>query len=426
MLPALVLAARQGSKRPAQQTQTTRTRVAHALQELLDRADKAMAEQNFAVAVEALEQFVQKEPGDAYAHFHLGYSYTGLKDWPKAIAAYRRAIEHKPDLAAAQLNLGLLLYEHESPQAALAPLRRAAELLANEARPHFLLGTALERSGRATEAIVEFRAAAALDPKDTATQVALGRVLLNSGKYADAEAAFHEALALDESHLDARLGLAQALIGQQELREAESELQTYLAARKDDWQAWLQLANLRLQLESYDAALAAVDGAEAANCLSSKSLRLRADIYLQQKRIDEAIVVVRSLVEQNPNDAEGHGRLGRLYLEKRDFPAAEKELLAALQLDSTLLDPLRDLASTYYLGERYEAALRAMDLLAQREEPTAFSWFIRATCYDKLRRQQEAIAAYEQFLELDQGRNEGHGIQARARIRILRRELERK
>jgi tetratricopeptide (TPR) repeat protein len=396
------------------------------LQELLDRAEKAMAEENFAVAVEALEEFVKQEPADAYAHFHLGYAYTGLRDWPKAIAAYRRAIQHKPDLAAAHLNLGLLLYEHDSPQASIEPLRRAAELLANEARPHFLLATALERSGKTEEAIVEFRVATTLDPKDAGTQLALGRVLLNSNQYAEAEAAFRQSLALNHTQLDARLGLAQTLMGQNKLREAEPELETYLAARKDDWQAWLQLANLRLELESYETALAAVDGAEAANCLSSESLRLRAAIYLRQKRIDDAIVVARSLAEQQPNDAEVHAQLGRLLLEKRDFPAAERELIAALQLDPTQLDPLRDLISVYYLGEKYEAALRIMDRLAERETPTAFSWFIRATCYDKLRLQREAVAAYEKFLELDQGRSEAHGIQARGRIRTLKRELERK
>ncbi len=67
-----------------------------------------------------------------------------------------------------------------------------------------------------------------------------------------------------------------------------------------------------------------------------------------------------------------------------------------------------------------------MDRLAERETPTAYSWFIRATCYDKLWQKVEAVAAYEKFLTLDAGRSQTQGIQARARIRTLKRELEQK
>ena len=88
--------------------------------------------------------------------------------------------------------------------------------------------------------------------------------------------------------------------------------------------------------------------------------------------------------------------------------------------------PLRDLVSVYYLAEKYDAALRLMDRLAQRETPNAFFWFIRATCYDKLLLKAEAVAAYEKFLALDEGRSHNQGIQARARVRILKRELQEK
>ncbi|MBI1738812.1 MAG: tetratricopeptide repeat protein, partial [Acidobacteria bacterium] len=109
----------------------------------------------------------------------------------------------------------------------------------------------------------------------------------------------------------------------------------------------------------------------------------------------------------------------------RDFPSAERELLEALRLDPKLTDAVRDLAAVYYLGEKFEAALRVQDELARRETPNAGWWFIRATCYDKLHKLPEAIAAYEKFLALDEGRSDKQGFQARQRIRILKRELER-
>lgn len=417
----------QAPKPPAKQTQATRTRTPHPLQALLDRAEKALAEEQFAVAIAALEKFLAEQPDDPYAHFHLGYAHTGLKQWPQAIAAYRRATELKPDMAAAHLNLGLILYEHKSPAASIPSLRRASELLANEARPHFLLGAALERSGKHAEAIVEYRAAAALDSRDADTQLALGRALLSTGKPANAEAAFRRALELDSQNSGARLGLAQSLIEQKKPAQAAAELEAFLTAQPDNAEAWRQLATLHLESEDYEKALAALDRADAVGQPpAAPSLLLRADIYQRRHRIDDAIATLATLLQQQPQDASLHARLGRLHLEKRDFPAAERELLAALRLDSSSLDALRDLASVYYLAEKYDAALSVMDRIEQREPPRAFSWFIRATCYDKLLRKAEAVAAYEQFLALDDGREPSRGIQARARVRTLKRELENK
>jgi len=135
--------------------------------------------------------------------------------------------------------------------------------------------------------------------------------------------------------------------------------------------------------------------------------------------------VAARIVAAEPTDAEWRARLGRLHLEKRDFPSAERELLAALRLNSKLTDVVRDLVAVYYLGEKYESALRAQDELARRETPNAGWWFIRGVCYDKLQKLPEAIAAYEKFLALDEGRSDKQGFQARQRIRTLKRELER-
>jgi len=91
---------------------------------------------------------------------------------------------------------------------------------------------------------------------------------------------------------------------------------------------------------------------------------------------------------------------------------------------------LRDVVPTVVVEDE-EAPARpknafGLDELDRRETPGAGSWFIRATCYDRLGRKAEAVAAYEKFVALDQGRSENQGFQARQRIRILARELEHK
>ncbi|MGB8322284.1 MAG: tetratricopeptide repeat protein, partial [Candidatus Acidiferrum sp.] len=157
-----------------------------------------------------------------------------------------------------------------------------------------------------------------------------------------------------------------------------------------------------------------------------ETLKLPADIQNGQKKIDDAIVTLQQAIALAPQDAQLHGGLGRLYLQKRDFPDAEKELKIALQFDRNNLTYWKDLSSTYYLGGNCPATLSTLDLIAKAETPNPGAWFIRALCYDKLEQVQPALDAYHKFLELDQNRNPDQVWQANQRIHVLQKMAEKK
>ena len=392
---------------------------------LLRQAEEAIEKKDYAVATQSLESYLTQRPSDALAHFQLGYAYSGLERAEEARAEYAKAIALNPKLAAAHLNLGLTLLARD-PAAAVAPLRQAAELLADQSRPRFLLGLALERSGDPAGAVEHYQAAQGLDPKNFEIRLALGRALLQTDRPAEAEAQFREALVLRGDAAPARLGLASSLLAQKNPEGAAEQFRGYLQLQPQDQESRLQLVSILVHLKRYDQALEELDRGDAGARPSLAGYKLRAEIHLEQKQLAQAAEALQKALQLAPQDAELHARLGRLWLEKRDLAAAERELRQALQMDANWTDALRDLAPVYYLGEKYQATLDVLDLLARRETPPAGSWFVRATCYDKLLRKAEAVAAYEKFLELDQGRSEIQDFQARQRIRILKRELERK
>ena len=398
---------------------------ADPLAALLRQAEEAMEKKNYAAAVPLLQSYLAQRPEDATAHFQLGYVFSALERWDAAKSEYNRAIALNPKLVAAYLNLGLVLLDRE-PAAAVEPFRRAAELLPDQARPRFLAGLALERAGHLADAIEEYEAAERLDPKNFQIGFALGRALLASGRAADAEPQFREAVALDHNSAPARLGLAESLLSQKKQEAAAAEFAAYLELQPQDRDARAQRASILADLKRYDEALAELGRSDAPAPPALAAARLRAEIYLAQKQWTPAAEALQRALALAPQDAELHARLGRVWLEKRDFPAAERELRQALQLDRNATDALRDLVDVYYLAQNCAATLTALDLLAQREPPNAGSWFVRATCYDKLARKEEAVAAYEKFLALDQGRSENQSFQARQRIRILTQELQKK
>jgi tetratricopeptide (TPR) repeat protein len=406
--------------RPGGQAQSNQ--VADPLAPLLAQAQNALDRMDYAGAVPLLVQIAKEKPADALPHFELGYAYSELNKNAEAVAEYHRALELDPKLAPAHLNLGLVQLDSD-PDSAAASFRRASELLPDQARPRYLEGEALERSGKLPEALAAYRTAASLAPKDDQVLYALGRVLLAAGQAAEAESAFRQELVLRPDAAPAQLGVAEAMLRQNKTAEAVDLLAAYLKGTPGDRQAHFERSVALQDLSRLDEALAELDLADQGASPTTESMKLRGSIYLQQRKFLEADTSLQQALLAAPDDPELHTWLGHVKMELREYALAESELRRAFALAPAQIDPLRDLAGVLYLSGQYAAAITALDQIAQRETPTALNWFFRAISCDKLGRKPEAVAAYQKFLESDQGSHPDQEFQATQRVKLLLREL---
>jgi Flp pilus assembly protein TadD len=405
-------------------TQGTVQTVRNPLNDLLDQAQDAIDKNDFAAAIPPLQKFVAEKPDVAFAHFQLAYAYTALNHPDDAQPEYEKCIALDPKMAEAQLNLGTLMLNRDA-KGAVTPLQKAVELLPSQSRPRFLLGLAQERSGDLKGAAESLEGAARLDPKDTECLIQLGGIYLKTNRPADAEAKFRAALTLEPKSPGALQGLALSLDTQKK-PEATDAYRAYLAVQPQDAAARSRLVHLLVDQGQGDAAVAEMGKNGPGSAPTVEDLKLKAEIELQQKKTDAAIATLKQAVSLAPNDGQLHGALGRSYLAARDFPNAEKELKAALQLDRNNLTYWKDLSSAYYLGGNCPATLGTLDVIAKAETPGAGEWFIRALCYDKLMQIQPALAAYRKFLELDENKNPDQVWQANQRIHVLEKMAEKK
>jgi len=398
-------------------------KVANPLNELLDEAKRDMDRNDFEAAIAPLLKVLAEKPDFAYAHFQLAYVYTALKKTSEARGEYERTIALDPKMPEAYLDLGILLLEKD-PAASVAALTKATELLPAESRPHFLLGVAQEHSGNPSAAAKAFENAVALDPMDLDTLLHLGESYLALNRPANAEQRFRNAIERQPQEPRALLGLARSL-DQQKKSEAAGAYQGYLAVEPADSVARARLVHLYLEQEKFDAADAELNRTDSGKP-SLELLKLRADIQIGRKKWDDAIHTLEEAAALAPGEAQLHGGLGRVYLQKRDFPRAEKELRAAMRLDGKNLTYWKDLSSTFFLGGNYPAALATLDEIAKVEQPIAGTWFVRAICYDKLNQPKPALEAYQKFLELDHEKNPDQVWKAQQRSKVLKRMLEQK
>src|SRR5438309_5638233 len=320
------------SSKPHPVVQSKSQRVANPLNDLLDEAQRDIDKSNFESAVAPLQKVIADQPEFAYAHFQLAYVYTALKRTDEARAEYARTIAIDPKMSEAYLNLGTLLLDKNDNAAAVAPLRKAVDLLPAQSHPRYLLAVALDRSGDHAGAAEAFEALLHLDPNDVTAINYLGWVALRNGKPADAEARFRRAVEIQPKEPEGRKGLAESLDARKK-PEAAGAYREYLELMPNDSEARARLIHLLLEQNEGDAALAELDGLDAGKHPTLESLKLRADVQIAGKKWDDSIVTLRQALALAPNDAQLHGGLGRILLQKRDFAAAEKELRIALRFD---------------------------------------------------------------------------------------------
>src|SRR5260370_7368713 len=282
----------------------------------------------------------------------------------------------------------------------------------------------LDRMGVWTGAEESFDAMLHLDPNDITATDYLGWSALRAGKPAEAEARFRRALEVQPNGPGERKGLAESLDAQKK-PEAADAYRNYLELKPDDSEARSRFLHLLMEQNQNNKPLKELNRLNSGKPPSLESLKLRADIPIGAKKWDDSVATLQQALVVAPSDAQLHGGLGRIFLQKRDFSAAEKELRAALHLDGKNLAYFKDLSSTFFLAGNYPAALAAMDEIAKVEQPGARAWFVRAICYDKLRQLKPALEAYQKFLDLDQDNNPDQVWQPKQRSKALPTLLER-
>ena len=116
----------------------------------------------------------------------------------------------------------------------------------------------------------------------------------------------------------------------------------------------------------------------------------------------------------------------QLLRDRKQFPAAARQFYEAAKLKPAEAKTWTELGDMLYMTGDYPNSLAAFEQAARSGESTPGNWFLRAIILDKLRQMKPAKEAYERFLSLSQGKNPDQEFQARQRVRILTRELDKR
>ena len=252
---------------------------------------------------------------------------------------------------------------------ALKDLRRLAKAVPkaapNTAPIQHELGLALRGNGELVEATSAFKRAVKANPNLAAAWQALGELLAERGDDEAADAAFRQQMASSGQHP----GLRQAvrLVAEGKLGMAEGILREYLHRWPTDVNA----------------------------------IRLLADIALQLEAFDDAVALLRRCVELAPDYTQARNNYANALSKTGNFEAALKEIEALEQLEPQSLSHPVLAASVLVNVGAYEQAIARYERVLKRAPGHARLQMSYGHALKTLGRRAESVAAYRRAVEAE-------------------------
>ena len=245
--------------------------------------------------------------------------------------------------------------------------QQAKRLVDDEVRAQTDLGIIADRAGNLKEAEQHFAAAVKADPNSASARNNYGAILMRTGRSNLAAVEFERSLKLDPNQQNALVNLAQIRFAADDLR-ASAELFKRALTIQPDVEVARALIVIALRLKDYPAASTYYQGysAESETQTATARAELGAALF-EAGLLKEAEAELTAAVNLNPTDTDSVLRLARVYLARKEIPAAGRTLEASVARGNDPAPVYALLADVYEQSGHVENAIPAMRLAIQRD-----------------------------------------------------------
>jgi tetratricopeptide (TPR) repeat protein len=238
-----------------------------------------------------------------------------------------------------------------------------------DARIHANLGNAYVQKGDLVKAELQYNIALEMKPDNKEVLKNLGNIALRRGDIEMAKSYLNASLKQDNRFSPALMDLGVLLIREQQYNEAEkvfSKLLGNVLSREIRAKVNVYLAQIYMKMNRYEDAKVAMSNCVSTESDSSVLQLLKAELYLREGKISEAISEYERAIISDDNLWETHYNLARLYSQNGDEDTAEKHYRLALKSMQVPLPVRYNYANTMLRQGKYaEAAGEYIALLKE-------------------------------------------------------------
>jgi len=357
---------------------------------LLQRGDRTRA-------LKLLTELEARASGDEDVLNRLGEFYARIGEGDRSLKVLTRLAQVGASDPSHLVDLGDRYFQDGNTALAVQTWKRILTTVSPRARALAALGEVYAEHEMIADALLSLREAAQLEPGNLGYKKDLAGVLERAHNYRDAHALWQELgakakLAGDKvlarearTHmvtlwglertieqqvvplsaqfdanppdLDAGRTLAEVLMHLRKLPETEATLRRIIQLAPGDADSYLALERVLVQESKLELAIETLEKLVQVEPKRARELYQRmAEYALQLNKDDDAIRYAARAVELNPDDAEGHRRLGEKYRTRQDPEHAIVEFRAAIAKNDRLYPAYFELADLLLAkGESDEA-----------------------------------------------------------------------
>ncbi len=367
------------------------------------------------LAADLLGKYLEKDPDSLTAMMSIASAFQQMDQDEKAIAYLMKCLEIRPDNFYIVQQLADLYERAGDPPRALEYQRRAYNADSRNPAITQKYVELLVKNRQFTEAISILEERSKGERNQVEWSVLLARTLLKAGNQEKAEATVKELIAADPGNVDLLLVLVQlyeesgryqdSLDQLSEMaQKLESDQALAPAARDADLAViYSHLGFVTQRLKEYDRSTAYYQKAAALVEADQKSKLnfYMALNYRSQKKWDEAIAVLNSLVKTDPNDTDSWEILSLVYEEKGDSENSDKVI-------QHLIDTHPQSAQYYMLKaerlqqrQKYEDSIEYLQEVMKQFPSNDQIYFLLGAASERLKKAEEAEANFRKAIELN-------------------------
>jgi len=307
------------------------------------RAGFLMAEGKSDEALAEAQQAAKSEPRNVDAHFLIASIQKAKGEMAAATASFNEVLRLDPNAAAAQLQLAGLALQRGEFGTATQLAEQALQRIPGNLEARLILARGLLARGEFDRATAVTREALDAYPKSGAVHAQAGLLAMRKGDRTGARTAFEEALTLDPTLLEPLRALVALDVGERQMARARARIEARLQKTPKDGailvlaaRTWAATGD---QMKAEEFLHRAVD----ANAANFEAYGLLAQLYISQRKLDQALAEYDKLAARQPG-AVGPQTMAGLILEaqgkqdearvryERVLDAAPKAALAANNL----------------------------------------------------------------------------------------------
>ncbi len=284
-------------------------------------------------ALALAEEVLAVDPANAEAVTVVVTNFSVNGDWESALGELDRALEIDPQVAILQLLRIHALKTLGRNEEARNAYARLIELFPDQSAYRRVYANELAKERDFEGAREQLEAIVALEPANMAAKLDVVRIIKAGQSSSAAEAKLAEYVAAEPANTDLQFALSDFAIGEGDTAKAKLALERLAASKDKDvaLRAKNKITALLFGEGKQDEAKALVDEILKADERNTDGLLKRAALQIQADEFDQAIVNLRTVLDNNPDSYEAMLLMSAAFEKQDNFSFAQAQLAQAFE-----------------------------------------------------------------------------------------------